>query len=49
MDHIHDRAKALDYFKKFMKYTGPNAQERSFWDLKILVPTYMDRLVGEAE
>lgn len=44
MDRLDEPDKAFDYFQRYLDYQGPNASEKSFWDRKILVPTYMDKL-----
>ena len=39
--------KALRMFKEYLNYSGPNSNDRTFWDQKILVPSYMERLQEE--
>ena len=43
-DRLNQPEKALKYFQAYLAYTGPNAEEKTFLDEKIMVPTYIERL-----
>jgi len=47
MNHLDAPGRAKRYFDEYLDYSGENAEDRSFLDQKILVPTYLDNLERE--
>lgn len=47
MDQLRRPDEALKYFQAYLAYSGPHADEKTFLDEKILVPTYIERLKEE--
>jgi Tfp pilus assembly protein PilF len=47
-DYMGEPDRALDYFKRYLDYAGPNADDKAYFDEEILVPKYIELLEGEA-
>lgn len=46
-DAMDDSQRALDYFQRYLDYTGENAEEKNLFDQEILVPNLIEALGKE--
>jgi len=45
--HLDDRARALDYYERYLGYDGPNADQKRWYDRTFTVPNRIEILKGE--